>query len=303
MKEDQELLNILSLMGMEQEENQGVQNTPKKLDEPEDPYALDNILRSIEDPPPPCDDLESRVERVLKVVKTADEVYLRERLLPYCTKEFLDLLVSNFSKRGNFVRDTMLTKGSVTRWDMLGAGYDPVAVCDLTSLGVTVSTKMISEKGKSSMEYTLNPQAFIDRAESRMFMTPKERRRFFRSYGCKCLTCSLTLDPRSLQVDHRIPFILVGNSLVKLEGYSALKPACPSCNSTREDICRECIKKRGTNHEVLECRTCYWAYPENYTHIAGTHRSLILVASTRDDPSKLEQVREFALSIGLDVST
>ena len=70
---------------------------------------------------------------------------------------------------------------------------------------------------------------------------------------------------RDLQIDHRVPYEVGGDT----ESQSAedFMLLCGSANRAKSWSCEHCqnwteLKKR----EI--CLTCYWAYPENYAHVA-----------------------------------
>jgi len=80
--------------------------------------------------------------------------------------------------------------------------------------------------------------------------------------------CNIYLEPfpeRELQIDHRIPFEIAGDGALSenLDDYMLLSP---SANRAKSWSCESC-----PNWQIKDensCMTCYWAYPENYTHIA-----------------------------------
>ena len=69
-----------------------------------------------------------------------------------------------------------------------------------------------------------------------------------------------------LQIDHRIPFEIAGDSGEADEGASAYQLVCPSANRAKSRTCENCPNWR--KKEAALCRTCYWAFPEDYEHVA-----------------------------------
>ena len=83
--------------------------------------------------------------------------------------------------------------------------------------------------------------------------------------GSRCSVCGLEYAARYLQVDHRVPYEVAGESLS--DDLSQLMLLCGSCNRGKAWSCQHCrncteIKK------VKNCQTCYWATPINYQHMA-----------------------------------
>ena len=72
------------------------------------------------------------------------------------------------------------------------------------------------------------------------------------------------MDERELQIDHRIPYEVGGEPELLPEHFMLLSG---SANRAKSWSCEHC-----ENWNLLKdrkiCVSCYWAYPENYSHIA-----------------------------------
>ena len=97
------------------------------------------------------------------------------------------------------------------------------------------------------------------------------------NYGAKCALCSTPYEPRYLQIDHRVPYQIAGESSDverPLEEYMLL---CGSCQRSKSWSCEHCDNWREGRQPAI-CRSCYWAEPADYTHIAlKDHRRLEIV--------------------------
>ena len=76
------------------------------------------------------------------------------------------------------------------------------------------------------------------------------------------------MDSRYLQIDHRVPYEVVGDGfpdesnledfmLLDASSQRAKSWSCEQCHNWQEGL------------DVTVCRSCFWASPESYTHVAG----------------------------------
>jgi hypothetical protein len=74
-----------------------------------------------------------------------------------------------------------------------------------------------------------------------------------------------SLERRYLQIDHRVPYEVAGNASGEtLEDYMLLDASAQRAKSWS---CEHCDNWRTLRQPEI-CRTCFWAYPEKYTHVA-----------------------------------
>ena len=87
------------------------------------------------------------------------------------------------------------------------------------------------------------------------------------------------MDKEVLQVDHRIPYEIGGEHDEKDIDYYML--LSPSANRAKSWTCEHCEnwKKKDSSF----CLRCFWAYPENYDHIAGKFEKIISLVFTGDE--------------------
>jgi hypothetical protein len=180
-------------------------------------------------------------------------------------KELLDRIGAVTNKRARFVLDNIVKNGLVTTEELNAAGYEhpPRAAQDAKDLGFRI--KMIRVKhsnGKSIGAYVFDEGELEADKTGRRLLPKKERDALVREAGSKCQICGAELN---LQVDHRIPYEVAGESQQgEDEPYQILDG---SCNRKKSWDCEHC-----QNWLVFKnldtCRTCYWASPEAYSHIA-----------------------------------
>jgi hypothetical protein len=72
------------------------------------------------------------------------------------------------------------------------------------------------------------------------------------------------VDKRELQIDHRVPFEVDGEPELESESFMLL---CSSANRAKSWSCEHCENWKSIKDKSI-CLSYYWAYPENYTHVA-----------------------------------
>jgi hypothetical protein len=93
------------------------------------------------------------------------------------------------------------------------------------------------------------------------------KQRLIKKYGARCEIYNEAFNEQNLQIDHRIPFEISGDSpevRKRLDQYMLLSP---SANRAKSWSCEHCGNWVGAKNPKI-CRSCYWAYPDNYRHIA-----------------------------------
>jgi len=182
------------------------------------------------------------------------------------TAELLRRIEAVTNKRARFVLDSIVTNGLVTTEEINRAGYEhpPRAVRDARELGFAIKTiKVKHSNGRQIAAYLFMEDSAIDvRKSGRLALPKKLRNALIEAVGKRCQICSAN---ENLQVDHRVPYEVAGESEAKLlDPYLVL---CGSCNRKKSWACEHC--RNWLQEKMVEvCRTCYWAEPNDYVHIA-----------------------------------
>lgn len=204
-------------------------------------------------------------------------------------KDFLEVLDSVTNKRARFVIDTVLEKGSCTTEDLKNAGYEhaPRAARDVRELGIPLVTGRGKDKdGKNIAVYSFGDweeakhQNQLSRTGGRTQLTAKLKTALIERYGCRCHLYGEEYPERLLQPDHRIPYEIGGDpeNMMDTDRFMLL---CPSANRDKSWACEHCINWSRKDPDF--CRSCYYAYPEHYSHIAGEQERKIDIVFKAED--------------------
>ncbi len=66
----------------------------------------------------------------------------------------------------------------------------------------------------------------------------------------------------------------------------------PSANRDKSWACEHCIN--WTEKDISMCKTCYYAYPENYQHIAGEKEKKLNIVFNNEEMELYNQIVEQA---------
>jgi len=187
-------------------------------------------------------------------------------------EDFLKKLRSVTAKRAKTVIDHILKHGFVTTEELSELyGYDhaPRAARDVRELGIPLETYRV--EGKSGRR--IAAYRFGDPSKTRAGSIagrkawPKElKSQLALAQSGRCAVCLARYEAQYLQIDHRVPYEVGGDSESHLNvaDYMLL---CASCNRAKSWSCEHCQNWRA-DHSVEVCAACYWANPENHKHVA-----------------------------------
>lgn len=192
---------------------------------------------------------------------------------PKLPKEFIKLCKKVKAKRPRTVIDHILKYGFITTQDLkdkYGYNHPPRAVRDVKENGIPVEMfRVEGSDGRKIAAYRFGDpeKARFGKLIGRTAFTKKLKQDLTRNFGAKCAIYLEPFDERDLQIDHRIPFEVIGDSLegdFQTEDFMLL---CGSANRAKSWSCEHCANWLEQKDPNI-CRSCYWAYPEQYTHIA-----------------------------------
>ncbi len=176
------------------------------------------------------------------------------------------------SKRAIAVLKVLLDKGTISTDELQEMGYNhpPRAVGDVRDAGIPIVTGSVtSEKtGRRMAIYSFGDPSQIQegRIGGRSAFPKAFKAELIARYGSRDSITGAELDERVLQIDHRIPYRIAGDASLeehRVQDYMLLDASSQRAKSWS---CENCPNMKARDPKV--CRTCYWAYPEQYQHVA-----------------------------------
>ncbi|MDY0096184.1 MAG: HNH endonuclease, partial [Candidatus Vecturithrix sp.] len=189
---------------------------------------------------------------------------------PQLPDEFIAFCQSITAKHPKAVIDHILQHGFVTTEELkeqYGYNHPPRAARDVREHGIPLETfRVTGRDGRKIAAYRFgDPKKLRFRKLSgRTGLSKALKDQLIQQYGCQCFIYLEEMDERELQIDHRIPYEVGGEPELLPEHFMLLSG---SANRAKSWSCEHC-----ENWNLLKdrksCVSCYWAYPENYSHIA-----------------------------------
>ena len=215
-------------------------------------------------------------------------------------KSFLAKLNSVTAKRPKTVIQHILEKGFVTTEELKKLGYEhaPRAARDVRELGIPLETFRIKDSaGRNIAAYRFgDPSKMGDglsKKAGRTVLSKALKKALIEKYGSMCFIYLQPMESDLLQVDHRIPYEIGGEQDVEdLDCYMLL---CPSANRAKSWTCEHCPNWQIKNASF--CLKCFWAHPEDYTHVAGKEQRQILITFTGNE---IEDYNRLIALVGVD---
>ncbi len=192
---------------------------------------------------------------------------------PQLPKEFVKLCKKVTAKRARTVIEHILKHGHITTEELKTKyGYDhpPRAARDVREEGIPlVTTRVPGSTGRKIGAYTFGDPSKVrfGRAGGRTAFSKKLKARLIEMDGARCAIYLEDFPERDLQIDHRIPFEVAGDDDSKDQGPKNYMLLCGSANRAKSWSCEHCANWLEQKDAKI-CRNCYWAYPDDYTHIA-----------------------------------
>ena len=189
------------------------------------------------------------------------------------SKEFLELCHSVTAKRAKTVIDHILKHGQITTEELkVTYGYDhpPRAARDVREHGIPIETFWVTgSNGRKIGAYRfgdMRKQRFSKLA-GRTGLSKNIREALIAKYGCKCFIYLEEMEANELQIDHRVPYEVGGDKKTGKLNPEDFMLLSSSANRAKSWSCEHCENWSGKKDKKI-CLSCYWAYPESYTHIA-----------------------------------
>lgn len=218
---------------------------------------------------------------------------------PQLPDEFLQLCRSITAKRPKAVIEHILQHGLITTEELketYGYNHPPRAARDVRESGIPLETfRVTGSDGRKIAAYRFGDinKARFTRISGRTGLSKQIKKVLITRHGCKCFIYLEEVNERELQIDHRVPFEVGGEPNLEPENFMLL---CGSANRAKSWSCEHC-NNWNTIKEKSICLSCYWAYPENYEHIAMRQVRRMDLLWEGDDIEIYERLKQRAISI------
>ena len=151
--------------------------------------------------------------------------------------------------------------------------------------------------------YTFDDVSKIKRGRigGRKAFSKKFKQELISMYGSKDAFTGEPLEERYLQIDHRVPYEVIGD----MSGNAPLDPKefmllDASSNRAKSWSCEHCDNlTRKHNPDI--CKRCFWASPEDYDHIAETQSRRAEIVWTGQETRDFDKLKSEADALSIDL--
>lgn len=212
--------------------------------------------------------------------------------------ELVHRLQSVKNKRARVVIDHIITHGFITKEDLSHYGYNhpPRAARDVREAGIPLETFFVQAgDGRRIAAYRFGDLSKIrqGKLEGRITLSKNLKRQLFQMQDGRCAICGARFALHELQSDHRIPYLVSGTEGKLKENLADYMLLCGVHNRSKSWTWEH--RTNGiTDKDISVCTTCYWASPENYSHVATRPERRAEITWQGDEVREYEQLKRAA---------
>jgi hypothetical protein len=201
-------------------------------------------------------------------------------------------------QRAKCVIDHILKHGQITTEELKNAyGYNhpPRAARDVRENGIPLrTTRVRGSDGRMIGAYLFDDLENIKagRIGGRKAFSKQFKELLIARYGRRCTVTGEPLEPRYLQIDHRIPYEVAGDSADdnRPEDFMLLDA---SAQRAKSFSCEGCENFKTLLNSKI-CQTCFWAFPENYEHVCMKQKRMLVISWSGSDVAAYESAKKEA---------
>lgn len=195
---------------------------------------------------------------------------MTKKRLPH---DFVEKCKSVTAKRPRTVIEHILRHDYITTEELrekYGYNHPPRAARDVREQGIPLETfRVTGSDGRNIGAYRFgNPaRARFSKLAGRTAFAKALKTKLIKLHGSRCAIYLEEFDPQTLQIDHRIPYEVAGDNAADMDDPKAYMLLSGSANRAKSWSCEHCVNWQEVKNPDI-CQRCYWAFPEDYAHVA-----------------------------------
>lgn len=225
-------------------------------------------------------------------------------MTPELPADFIEKCRAVTAKRARIVIDHIIEHGYITTEELreqYGYSHPPRAARDVREQGIPLETfRVTGSDGRRIGAYRFGNPAFarFSRLRGRTRFAKDLKERLLEKAGCRCAIYLEDFPEAELQIDHRIPYEVAGDADTDdADSYMLLSG---SANRAKSWSCEHCANWFELKDPAV-CRRCYWAYPEEYEHVATRPIRRVDVLWTDEEVTIYERLKKRTLELQKDL--
>lgn len=175
--------------------------------------------------------------------------------------------------RAKVVIDHIIEHGFITTEELkntYGYNHPPRAAGDVRDQGIPLDTfKVEDSTGRKIGAYRFGDPSLIEDGKlgGRKILPKQLKKELIEKFGSRCAISTEQYDESHLQIDHRIPYRISGDGNGTDRDPADFMLLSGAAQRQKSWACEHC-QNFLMDKNIAVCQTCYWAYPESYTHVA-----------------------------------
>ncbi len=209
-------------------------------------------------------------------------------------------------KRPRAVIDHILKHGFITTQqlkDTYGYNHPPRAARDVREQGIPLDTfRVIGEDGRSIAAYRFGDPALVRRHKlgGRKVFSKAFKTRLIERQGSRCAITGEKYESLYLQIDHRIPYEIAGDDVGDEDAPEKFMLISGAAQRQKSWSCEHCFNFTHLQ-DSSTCQTCYWASPEQYSHVATVQMRRVELLWTGIDTALFDALVEKSNQEGISL--
>lgn len=218
----------------------------------------------------------------------------------------LDIATKVTAKRAKTVIDHIIKYGEIsteTLKDEYGYNHPPRAIRDVREAGIPIKTfKVTGSDGRKIGAYKFDDPSKIEghKLAGRQTFSKTFKNQLIKLYGQKCYISGLPYESRYLQIDHRIPYEVAGDNVAEENAPSKFMLITATAQRQKSWSCENCENLK-TLRKLDICSSCYWAYPENYSHAAMRDIRKLNIEWSDDEVAFYDELKRKSDELGISI--
>ncbi len=215
--------------------------------------------------------------------------------------ELLEIAKKVTAKRPKVMIDHIIEHGFIsteTLKDVYGYSHAPRVAGDVRDQGIPIETfKVTAKNGRKIGAYRFGDPSKIEGGKlgGRKVLPKKLKKELIEKFESRCVITSEIYDESHLQIDHRIPYRIAGDDQSTERNIKDFMLLSGAAQRQKSWACEHCENFQTQSPSQLSvCQTCYWASPENFTHIATKQERRIDLVFSGEEIKKYERIEKAA---------
>lgn len=225
---------------------------------------------------------------------------------PDLPSDFIERCKAVTAKRPRTVIDHILQYGFITTEDLkekYGYNHPPRAARDVREQGIPLETfRVVGADGRKIGAYRFGDpgKTRFSRLSGRTAFAKKLKDKLVEQHGSRCAIYLEEFDESNLQIDHRIPYEVMGDDVANMDDSTAYMLLCGSANRAKSWSCEHCVNWRELRDPEI-CQRCYWAFPEDYDHVAMRQARRVDIMWTGDEVTVYDRLKKRTMELQKEI--